>query len=124
MQETGLSPKPVLPPAPTQAHWNSADLWKTLAGYFLNACAIEDNLQASWNQNVEGQQYCRTHLQIIPTHTVNTCWMPALSVFNYSLDLFKKFFFSFISTDNLKLNNPTHITIALDQGNWKQQALT
>lgn len=50
--------------------------------------------------------------------------MPALSVFNYSLDLFKKFFFSFISTDNLKLNNPTHITIALDQGNWKQQALT
>lgn len=31
------------------------------------------------------------------------------------------YLFLFISTDKLELNDPQHITIVLDQDNWKQQ---
>lgn len=75
MLEPGLSPKPVLPPTQNEAHWNSADLWKILSRYFSNPCATEDNnLQASWKQNVEGQQCRESQQQSIPTHTLRTSW--------------------------------------------------
>lgn len=94
MLKPGLSPKHVLTPTQIHALRNSADLWKILASYFSNPCAIEDNsLQASWNQNMEGQQYCESQLQTIATHSLRTSWMQVLSLFSSSLHLFKNIYF-------------------------------